>query len=72
MRKSVNFSSPPEETFGVIFRPFNISLYLVISLISYDRIEVFSWYNLSCAFGNNTYTSINKTEGLRGKPFLPN
>jgi hypothetical protein len=72
MSKSVSFSSPPEETYGVIIRPFTISLYLVIFLLSYNGIKVFSEYNFSCAFGNNTYTWINKAKGLREKPFLPN
>jgi hypothetical protein len=51
MSKSFTFSSPPEETYGVvetvsmIIRPFIIPLYLVISLLSYSGIEVFSEYN---------------------------
>jgi hypothetical protein len=51
MSKSVTISSPPEETYGVVeiasmnIRPFNIPLYLVISLLAYSGIEVFSEYN---------------------------
>lgn len=55
MGKSVlTFSSPPEETYGVVetgsislIRPFTIALYLVIFRLSYDGIEVFSEHILS-------------------------